>query len=388
MLNYRVFYFFNNPFILNQRLCYLSQYYYNFIYKLICWNHILKNTNVYDEDLNPVLEASTNSDLQPLVEYLEIKLSETLTVHPTYKKHCPDHSKYADLIADQIRDMGGNSFSNMFRGWVGPSYYEIVCDVADKVKATYKTGAEISIIEQSILEKILKKALDAMSEDEKNKIIAELKGHEINVGGLTGSSLITLFNAGGFYSYQLAVIIANQMAHIILGHGLSFTANATLTKSLSIIAGPIGWAICGLWTAIDIAGPAYSVTIPSVVHIAMLRMKMNTIQCISCDKPIEKNSTNKLDEACDKTEKEIYDSNDNALSDYIYNIFKRNNDLETYEKMVKILKEIEHEKQKKIELRKQKREKKKIILKQKQSINSLFKDRLQSHVNQVDEVED
>lgn len=349
----------------------------------------MKNTNVYDQDLNPVLEASTNSDLQPLVEYLEKKLSETLTVHPTYKKYCPDHSKYADLIADQIRDMGGNSFSNMFRGWVGPSYYEIVCDVADKVKATYKPGAQISNIEQSILEKILKKALDAMSDDEKNKILTELKGHDINVGGLTGSSLITIFNAGGFYSYQLAVIIANQMAHIILGHGLSFTANATLTKSLSIIAGPIGWAICGLWTAIDLAGPAYSVTIPSVVHIAMLRMKMNAILCISCNKPIEKDSTDKLCVTCNKKEKEkeIKDNNDNAFSDYIYNIFKRNNDLETYEKMVKILKDIEHEKQKKIELRKQKREKKKRILKQKQSLNDLFKDRLQSHVKQVDETE-
>ena len=33
--------------------------------------------------------------------------------------------------------------------------------------------------------------------------------------------------------------------------------------------------LTGLWTAIDIAGPAYRVTIPCVIQIAFLRAKMN-----------------------------------------------------------------------------------------------------------------
>ena len=33
----------------------------------------------------------------------------------------------------------------------------------------------------------------------------------------------------------------------------------------------IGWIITGIWTAIDIAGPAYRITIPAVLQVAMLR---------------------------------------------------------------------------------------------------------------------
>lgn len=242
----------------------------------------MSNTKYFDKNLNPVLEASTANDLAPLVEYLKKKFSEELTFHPEYIKHNPDHTKYTDIIAKEIREMGGNSISNVCRGRVGPSYYEIVCDVADKVKATYKNSDEISVIEKSILEAILKKALDVMSEEDKAKMLKDLELNGANLGGVTLTSLVALFEAGGFYSYQLAVIVANQVAHLVLGHGLSFAANAALTKSLSIMAGPIGWAVCGIWATLDISGPAYSVTVPCVVHIAVLRMKSKYPRCLSC----------------------------------------------------------------------------------------------------------
>jgi uncharacterized protein YaaW (UPF0174 family) len=60
-----------------------------------------------------------------------------------------------------------------------------------------------------------------------------------------------------------------------LGRGLSYAANAGLTRWLSIFAGPIGWALTAVWTAIDLAGPAYRVTIPAVIQIAYMRAKMN-----------------------------------------------------------------------------------------------------------------
>ena len=50
--------------------------------------------------------------------------------------------------------------------------------------------------------------------------------------------------------------------------------NAALTRLMSILTGPIGWAITGLWTAIDIAGTAYRVTIPAVIQVAALRQKV------------------------------------------------------------------------------------------------------------------
>ncbi|AGQ95809.1 hypothetical protein cje11_01026 [Campylobacter jejuni subsp. jejuni 60004] len=53
-------------------------------------------------------------------------------------------------------------------------------------------------------------------------------------------------------------------------------ANATLTRALSLFSGPVGWTIMTTWTALDLASPAYRVTIPAVLQIIILRLKHNT----------------------------------------------------------------------------------------------------------------
>jgi len=243
----------------------------------------MKNTSVFDKNLNPVLEIATDEDLGTLVAYVSDKVSEDLTGHDVYKAHEPKHSIYADLIAKEIRDMGGNSFANVWRG-EGPLYHEIVCDVADKMKAPYNKIKSIEDIENSILETILSTALEHMSDDEKEKLLAEMGGKAgLSKGGVATATFISIFRAGGFYSYQLTLIIANQIAKAILGRGLMLTTNAGLMKAASILTGPIGWAITGLWTAVDIAGPAYKVTIPCVIHVAMLRKKLNSLNCNKCE---------------------------------------------------------------------------------------------------------
>lgn len=78
----------------------------------------------------------------------------------------------------------------------------------------------------------------------------------------------------GFLMYRMATVVANAVAKQLLGKGLTFAANAALTRTIGVLAGPIGWIITGLWTAIDLAGPAYRVTVPCVIHIAYLRQKI------------------------------------------------------------------------------------------------------------------
>jgi len=243
----------------------------------------MKNTEIFDKDLNPILETANNDDLEPLVEYVITKLSEDLTSHDAYKEHQSEHKEYADLIAKEIRDMGGNSFANIYRG-EGPSYHEIVCDVADKIKAPYNKEKPVEDIENSILETILVTALDNMSEDDKKELLSEMGGKgSLDKGGISTAVFVGIFRAGGFYSYQLTLIIANQIAKIILGRGLALATNAALVRWASILTGPIGLVVTGLWTAVDIAGPAYKVTIPCVIHVAMLRKKLNSLECNNCE---------------------------------------------------------------------------------------------------------
>lgn len=243
----------------------------------------MNNTAVFDKDLNPILSLASNDDLEPLALYLKNKYSESLTTSDAYKSHHPNHSKYADLIAKEIRAMGGNSFVNVFRG-EGPSYFEIVCDVADKLKAPYNKNKNISDVENSILETILEKALTEMNDSDKVELLKEMGGKAgLSAGGITTAACIAIFRAGGFGSYQLTLIIANQIARLVLGSGLRLATNAGIVRTTSLLAGPIGWAITGMWTAVDLAGPSYKVTIPCVIQIAMLRKKLNSVICSKCD---------------------------------------------------------------------------------------------------------
>ncbi|GAA7490644.1 hypothetical protein MMM109_07750 [Helicobacter pylori] len=43
---------------------------------------------------------------------------------------------------------------------------------------------------------------------------------------------------------------------------------------MGILAGPIGWVITGALVSINLAGPAYRVTIPACVLVATLRLKL------------------------------------------------------------------------------------------------------------------
>lgn len=243
----------------------------------------MKNTTIFDKDLNPVLEIATQEDLDTIVEYLKTKFSENLTTEQAYKINFPDHTKYADLIAKEIRDFGGNSFVNIFRG-EGPTYFEIVCDVASKIKAPYNKSNTVEMVEESIMATILENAWNKMTDAEKEVLLNEIgKANMSAAKGFTAATFQAVFRAGGFASYQLMLVVANGVSKAILGRGLSLAANAALARTASLLVGPIGWALTIIWTLVDIAGPAYKVTIPCVVQVAMLRKKYNSIFCSSCE---------------------------------------------------------------------------------------------------------
>ena len=98
-----------------------------------------------------------------------------------------------------------------------------------------------------------------------------------NLNVITAESMLGVFQAvfrvGGFKSCQLTLIVVNAVMKTLIGRGLSFAGNAALTRTVAVLTGPIGWAITGIWTAVDVASAAYRVTIPAVIQIAALRQK-------------------------------------------------------------------------------------------------------------------
>lgn len=235
----------------------------------------------YDPDLEFLAECS-DEDLEDLVYCLthdkdgSVRFTEELLSSDKYKRYAPQHSKYWEEIAAEIQCFGANTFATLLRGGEGVLYKEVLTDVCDKMKVNYNSNSSVERIEQHLLSKILEDALEQMSSDELKELASSIGLN--NTGDITKQFLLgsfqAIFRMGGFKSYQLTLIVVNAVIKALIGRGLSFAGNAALTRTMSILAGPIGWVITGLWTAIDIAGPAFRVTIPAVIQIAALRQKV------------------------------------------------------------------------------------------------------------------
>jgi uncharacterized protein YaaW (UPF0174 family) len=136
--------------------------------------------------------------------------------------------------------------------------------------------------------KVANQAYEKMDPEQKRKFLNDLgigTGLTSLPASLPAIALQLAIKGTGFFAYRMAVIIANAVSKFILGHGLRFATNAALTRGVSVFAGPIGWVITGIWTMVDLAGPAYRVTIPCVAHVAMLRQKSKLTACPACNAP-------------------------------------------------------------------------------------------------------
>jgi uncharacterized protein YaaW (UPF0174 family) len=234
----------------------------------------------HDNDLE-FLSQICSEDLEDLVYCIthdkdgNSRLTEELTLSDRYKQHNPDHQKYWDLIAAEIQCFGANTFATLARGGKGVEYKEILIDVCDKMKVNYNKDSSTEKIENNLLMKILTDALEKMSPEELKSLV-ETIGIK-NTNNITPEAMVaafqTIFRLGGFKSYQLTFIIVNAILKALIGRGLPFAAGPVIAQTLKILTGPIGWAITGIWTAIDIASPAYRVTIPAVILVSALRQK-------------------------------------------------------------------------------------------------------------------
>lgn len=234
----------------------------------------------YDQDLE-FLGKMESEELNDLVFCLthdkdgDQRWTEELTNNELYKKHYPEHSKYWEEIAAEIQCYGANTFATVIRRGKGVEYKEVLIDVCRKMKVNFNKNSSVEKIEQNLLLKILEDAIEKMSPEEIRELA--LSTGVKNTSGITKEAMLgifqAVFRAGGFKSYQLTLIIVNAVLKALIGRGLSFAGNAALTRTMAILTGPIGWVITGLWTAIDVAGAAYRVTIPAVIQVSVLRQK-------------------------------------------------------------------------------------------------------------------
>lgn len=230
-----------------------------------------------DNDLLPLINKCSSDELDNLVGYITRKggVSCQLKTTKAYKANYPDHAQYANEIAAEIQKFGGNTILNIMRKGKGAYYKDIVCDVAVHLKVKFNKEDDIDFIEQQILLKVLELSWEKMEHKEKEALLKGIMEDtsEADLSGDFPKTLITvaLVTGGAVISYRLAFLVASAVARLTLERGISIAASTLLSRWVSIFAGAIGIGITAVWTAFDVAGPAFRVTIPCVLHIAMLR---------------------------------------------------------------------------------------------------------------------
>ena len=206
----------------------------------------------FDPNLTRLLRSCSNDDLKPLAKYV---LDDD-----AYKAHRGIHHAHVDELVKELRENGGNSLLNAFRK-NGVPYAEIVRDVADKLDVEHTQRQTVERIELAILTKLLERSVEKMGPKKRRAL--EETFHRAGARSIDLSSGVPLgvmlaqagVQMSGFLAYQTAVQVAHGVAQVVLGRGFTFATYAGLTQAIGVFAGPVGWAVTGAWTLIDVAGP-------------------------------------------------------------------------------------------------------------------------------------
>lgn len=231
------------------------------------------------------LQNCTNEDLRSLCDILthnhkgEVRLSEQLTYSDSYKRCYPDNMQEMwSAIAEELQRFGGNTFANMLRGGTGASYDSIVRDVCKKMKVNLHSPVSVEEAEQLLLMKYCEKAIGMMDLNLLRELSAEIgvEPKNYNQQMLAATILIALRHSSNKLLGIVVDYIGANIGRILTGRGLYYAAGGVLSRVLGLLTGPVGWVITAGWFALDIASPAYRVTIPAVLMVACMRAKLNS----------------------------------------------------------------------------------------------------------------
>jgi len=160
-----------------------------------------------------------------------------------------------------------------------PSYRDIVRLVADKLKITYPKYLSARELEILIAKKVLETVWEKMTPEQRQEMEQGLRkvAQQFDKGGellLSGSmfSALTAAQLSGFGIYLLASTSLGAIT-AALGVTLPFVVYTTMSSTIAIIIGPVGWVGLGLLALWQLTGPNHKHLLSAVLYICMLRTK-------------------------------------------------------------------------------------------------------------------
>ena len=224
-----------------------------------------------DKDLF-FLSNCSNEGLKLLADFLvydtdgKKRLTEELSSTKMYNDayHKNEMHRIIPEIVDELQRYGGNTFLNLVRGH-GVNYREILENVCKQLKVPFNKAASTELIEHYLLQQFLIMSIDKMEEEDVHHLSDKLTKE-------TFKQQVGMLKAGSPMFIKLTtMLIANLATKFGLKQAAGLVAKFAGGRAFAVLTGPIGWVLASLWTAFDIAGPAYRVLIPCTITVAYLR---------------------------------------------------------------------------------------------------------------------
>ena len=175
-----------------------------------------------------------------------------------------------DVRAQQIKETGRQA-----------CYETLAFHVASKLQISISSDSSLDAVEAEIVSALMKKYEESLSPEEREawlrdfRVEAQRRGISI-APELTGLGVLTAAQLSGFGVYLVASTALGAISST-LGLGLGFGAFVGLSKAISIIIGPVGWAVLiGSFLLKVLFGrsspePDYERLVPAIVFIAVQR---------------------------------------------------------------------------------------------------------------------
>lgn len=220
--------------------------------------------------------SDPNADLIALLKNSAIPPEQ---LQPIYDRHGVDMAEGAEVLADEICRDGSNTLASILRGHKGVSYGKVVRDVAQKLEVPCDENDNETGLELKILDKTISRSLEKATPKQRADIEAALKegsaanGQSMGLGQLAAGDLRGLVNQLG--AKAVAGMVNKIVTLIITGQAVRQSVKQS--ARLAGFAVPLlNIALVG-WTLLDLTGPAFRKTVPTVIEIARLRLEYGQV---------------------------------------------------------------------------------------------------------------
>jgi hypothetical protein len=184
----------------------------------------------------------------------------------------------ADKFLERILWASTTLFAKLYRlgnrGPVRDTYHQAVCRLAKEDPARSSTlEAELVFVQRAF-----ETLVDSCSDDELEQLLDSIPGVAASERRsykalLAAGGAASLAQASGFGVYLMASSVVGSISSA-LGVTLPFVFYTSMSKGISLMIGPPGWTVLGLWGVAKLAGSDNARAVAGISQVVFLRQRL------------------------------------------------------------------------------------------------------------------